>query len=169
MPDINLKEISGFQVTVNSYVGSFTATKGDIKLNAKTLEELEELIKETCREERRFKPLDVIHVRNDRLGRVTSRVASSEQLVYFSFKEDGSSKATRTQESLTDYGWGDKKPLFVKATPKNLAVLKQIEEKHRQIKALDAEIYALRETYEEPVTWEVVDAQAEPKKKAKHH
>lgn len=167
MPDkVELKEKDGFQITVTTYSGIFYAAKGDVRLQADTLEKLEQLIKETNREQRRFKPIDVIHVSNDVAGRITSRVAGDETSVYFSHKESEGAKATRTQESLESGHWGsrDNKYRFVKATPKNLAILEQVKGKQQQIDALHNEMEALRKTYGDCVTQELVDAQAEAKK-----
>lgn len=160
--DVELKVIEGFKVTVSSYRGTFEATKGEVKLSAETLPKLEELIKEHQREQRRFKPIEVIEVGHDHIGRISSRVADDDASVYFAFKESPNVKATRKAERLEPYSWGHKEQEhnFVLATPENLAILEQINAKLKEQAKIENDLRQLRGSYKDPVTWEIIDKQA---------
>lgn len=152
---------TGFQITYDKWSHKFTATKGDRSIDADTEPELQELIKQDMRELRKFKPIDVIKVFSDSEGRLTSRVADSESMVWFSHSEDGEKK--HTQEMLDEtYSWQTKKqpPNFVKASQKNKKILQDIRAAQSQIQDIEQQISTLRDSYEEPVTWEIVNKAA---------
>lgn len=151
-------DFQGFKI----YYGhkKFTAIKGDIELKANTETELQVIIKKHAREKRKFRPINVIKVEDEKLGRITSRAADNDSLVWFSHKEGEHPK--HTQERLESYSWSyeTRKNIFVEATGKNLIILGEITELQLKIDTLNKEIIAKRKTYEQPVTWELIDKQA---------
>lgn len=170
--EIELKRIGKWIVYVTTYRGEFYATQGKDdgtldegertkKLEAKTLAELEELIKRQESDDRHFKPIDVIAVEGGQIGRITSRVADRDTEVYFTFKpRPDHAKPTRTRERLEGYSWGgDVKHRFVKATTENLEILKAIQADQAQIEALSVDQAELRKKYKDPVTWDTIEEQ----------
>lgn len=161
-----LKELDGFIIKVNPWNGKFyAAAKGDEKgrdlYDGNTLQELEEKIKRHNSNKRRFKPLEVISIGSDKIGRITSRVADSDSQIYFTWKPSPTERASRIQTPLLNYGFGkDKnKPLFAKATVANLAVFNKIKDIESQIKTLRDLQESFRGTYGNLVTWDTIDEQ----------
>lgn len=157
MPDVDIRIFQRWQITYSTYGHKFTAKRGDKTLTADTQEEVEELIKEQIRESRRFKPLQVIEIANDRTGRITSRVAGSDRLVYFSFKESDKKRAKHTQKMLETGGWGSEPKFnFVLATPANLQILEMIKKEREAISSIEKMISKLSDKFKDPVTWETL-------------
>jgi hypothetical protein len=133
--------------------------KGDIVIEAETEAELEVLIKKHEAELRRFKPLDVIRVSDVTVGRITSRAAESEKMIYFSCTNEFG-KPTHVQVPLESYGWEhdeENKAKFVELTEKNKQILAQILNKKQVIEAHEKEMAALKKQFEKPVTWETLE------------
>lgn len=162
--EIEVKKIGDYIVFLIPYNGSFFAKKGDVRLDADTLPKLEEIIKRQQANDRHFDPIDVIEVGDEKLGRITSRVADNDREVYFTFKDKPNDKPTRVAKSLEETYWGrsedEPKHNFVKATPTNLAVRQKIKDLSIQIAELYADQKDLRATYDDPITWEVIGKQA---------
>lgn len=70
--ELYIGEKEGYKIVYNRWEKMFVATKEDVTLKAKTEPELDAMIKEDLRETRRFKPLDVIKVDDDKVGRIPS-------------------------------------------------------------------------------------------------
>lgn len=165
MVEVNLIEFEGFQITVASWNGTFRAYKKDNLqkelYSAESLDALKEKIKRHNSDARHFKPLKVIQIGSDTVGRITSRVADSEREVFFTVKENPKARASRRQTPLLNYGWGEDKdkPLFAKATPENLVVLEKIQDLESQIKTLRDLQTSLRGTYGDLITFETLGGQ----------
>ena len=162
MTEFYLKSIGGFDIKVGSSGTFYAYEKGTTKeiYSAKTLEELEEKVKRHVSNARHFKPIDVIQIDADRVGRITSKVADREDFVYFTHKEKPEERATRSESRLISYSFGrheDNQPVFAKATPENLEILKQIRDLDEQQKILRDRQDALRKLYQNKVTWEDIE------------
>jgi hypothetical protein len=164
-----VKEFKGFVISISPYNGTFYAyEKKDEekkeKYRAATMGELEEIIKRHVSNKRHFKPINVIHIDDDRVGRITSRTADRDDSVYFTFRKDPTDKKerpSRTTARIEGYEWveGNRQPTweFAQATEANLTVLEKIKDLDNQIKALRTLQQELRKTYGEPVTWELIE------------
>jgi len=153
----------GFQVRVSDYSGSFSAYENEddeqATYSAKSLSELEEILKRHESNKRHFTPLDVISISDEKVGRITSRVADNKREVYFTHKDNPNEKATRTAVALVGSRWdyeGQGKPQFAKATPENLAIKAKIDDLKEQAAKLHEDAKALRKTYGDLVTWETI-------------
>lgn len=164
MTDIVLKKLHGFEVRVSDYSGEFAAyddvDDDHARYRAKSLAELEEILKRHASDARHFDPIDVIHISDERIGKITSRVADNKSEVYFTHKERPTDKPTRTQIGLMashwDYSGRTGKPQFAKVTPENLAIKAKIEDLQKQAAKLHEDAAALRDTYGDLVTWETI-------------
>ena len=156
--DIKLTEIDGFQITVSEY-GTFYAVKGDVKYDAKNMDDLKEVLKRHKSEVRRFKPIDVIHLDSEMTGRVTSRVADNDVEVYFTYKDPSYEKKVRKAIRVENYGWGSDplKHNFVLDTEANRAILAEIWKKEAERKQIGKDITRLKTTFADPLTWDVIN------------
>lgn len=163
MPEIKLTDFQGFFIRVSSYNGKFNAYEKDEDkdpiFSETTLEELQEKIKRHNSNKRRFKPLKVIQIESDKVGRITSRVADCSDMVYFTHKPSPKERANRTKCWVVDrYGWKEPKdPRFALATEENLATLAKIENIKKAIQNLSDKAKALRKTYKDAVTMQTLD------------
>jgi hypothetical protein len=131
--------------------------KGDTVIEAETEEELEIAIKKHEAELRRFKPLDVLRLSDVVVGKITSRAADSEKMIFFSYKDDQGNQM-HNKNLLESYtfkeGEEGYEANFVELTTKNRVTLAHIEKKKKEIVVLESEIASLKEHFEKPVTWE---------------
>lgn len=159
--DVYLTEVSGFKVYVSIY-GTFLAFHNDTSLSAKTMDDLKELIKEHLRETRRFKPIDVIDISDDVIGRITSRTANDKDRVFFSYVGRGEDRVVRTEASLATIDWSQRagsNPCFARVTEANVAILTEIAIVESVIDELQAYAASLRKQYTDPVTDKVIEGQ----------
>lgn len=162
MTEVFLKNFEGFEVKVTSY-GNFYAYKEGSKkavYSGDTMAELEEKIKRHISNARHFKPIDVIHVRSGRVGRITSKVADREEWVFFTHKANPDERASRSEQRLIDYSNRydeEPKPEFARVNPTNLAILKAIEKLDVDRAAIRAEQDKLRGTFTDLVTWDDIE------------
>jgi len=158
MTEIFLRKMHGFDVKVSPYGSFYAYEKGadQALYSAKSLEDLEEILKRHASNKRHFKPIEVINISSDTVGRITSKVADNGDQVYFTHKPSPKERASRTATRLIEYGWGSdpKKPCFAKATPQNLTILAKVEALEKKRKDIDDEMKKLRGTYGSLVTWE---------------
>jgi len=144
----------GIAVYVSSY-GTFNAEVNQKEITDKTLEGLKEKLDLQVKTDLAFKPIDAIRADYDRQVRITSLDRSGSRsygtYVWVSWKDEHGN-VERGKEGL---GLSDR---YFKATPENLALLKQIEKLNDAVKALEGEAEALRKTYTDPVTEEDVGA-----------
>lgn len=159
---VELKEFNGWTIEVNEYNGEFSAKKSDKEcLVAKSLMELEELIKRQNADDRHFKPIDVFRVSDCKKGRITSWVADKKDEVYFSsYAYPSDKKMSRTPERLVPYYHDDDKIKFVIASPANLAIVAKINETESLIHDLNERIKKLKATFVDPVTAETIKSQS---------
>jgi len=140
---------------------AFIAYRDDKKVaSANTEEELQQKIKDFEASQRKFKPLKVIRVDQNKEGKITSRDAQyPDDHVIFSYKTGGTSyhgRETSGHIGVLVQRWkGDY--TFVEATAKNLEILKKIKFQKKKIVALEDDIEKLKEGYEKPVTFERLD------------
>lgn len=165
--DVFLKKIGSFDVKVSKWNGGFYAYENGAKqslYNAKTLEELEAILKRHASNKRHFKPINVIHIDDDQVGRITSQVADRDNHVYFTWKKRPDLKAQRSEERLEKYSYGRKEQsvaTFAKATPANLKILENINTVEDHIKTLRASQDFLRKQYVDLVTVDDIDKEGE--------
>jgi hypothetical protein len=145
------------------YNNKFYAIKDETVLEATTESELAEVVKIHMRDLRRFKPIDVIKVDSNQVGKLTTRAADADDYVTFAFKDNNENgKPKHTKEPLMRYsylglGKEENRANFVEATQTNLAILKKIDSKLAQIESIQKEIDEAKKTYEKPVMRERIE------------